>query len=135
MVRLAPVILTAVVLVTATTCSGIMTPACTRAPFETLRDIAQRWDDTVVVASATPRVALSSQINQLQAIRRDVQNLALPACGREARTALVAYMDGVIEAFVAFLANERGTRLDSAYVISKRETFERAIDALERQVK
>jgi hypothetical protein len=73
---------------------------------EDLSAVAQRWDDAVDVAGATPRMALGAQVATLQEVRRDTQALEVPECLNKARTYLVRSMDAAIEGFIAFLAQE-----------------------------
>jgi hypothetical protein len=96
-------IITALALV-AVACGG---DTCTRASYmDAVDPYIQQWDDTADVASQTARMALPNVIAELQQIRRDVAALDVPGCGEEAHGELVAYMDGVIDAYLAFLGQE-----------------------------
>ncbi len=65
---------------------------------------AQEWDDANQLASSTPRVALASQIQNLQRIRRETAALSVPTCGGFAKTLLVSYMDAALNGYIDFLA-------------------------------
>lgn len=67
-----------------------------------VQPILDRWDDANAVASSSSRIALSGPLAELQAIRRDAIELAVPTCANEAHKHLVAYMNATIEGYLAF---------------------------------
>ena len=82
---------------------------------EELDAIKARWDDAVEVAGATPRIALSGPVTNLQQIRRDLDAAALSECLGDARKALAGSMDVTIPATLAFMAdNDAGKALFAA---------------------
>lgn len=74
---------------------------------ERLTGILQEWLDTVKVAGATSRIALSGPVAQLQRIRRDTQSAHWPQCSEQAKRHLVQMMDDQIEGFLGFMRDER----------------------------
>lgn len=68
-------------------------------------DLMLRWVDTVKVADSTSRAALSGPLTQLQAIRRETQDLAVPPCLAAGRAELVKGMDLIIQAFLDFMGH------------------------------
>lgn len=74
--------------------------------FNQIEPLARRWDDANKLANQTPRMQLAAQIANLQAIRRDVQDLKPPECSKPAQTALVGTMDATIQGYVDFLAQK-----------------------------
>jgi hypothetical protein len=72
------------------------------------------WDDANALAGSTPRMSLGPAIAELQQIRRDVGDLDAPPCAQRVHTLLVDYMDVVIEGYLAFLADEGDSAVNSA---------------------
>jgi len=62
--------------------------------------------DTVDVADSTPRIALAPLIQDMQRLRRDIQKVAPPDCARPASSLLMNGIDGIINGFTSFLAND-----------------------------
>ncbi|MBI2570313.1 MAG: hypothetical protein HYV63_25200 [Candidatus Schekmanbacteria bacterium] len=58
--------------------------------------LEQRWKDSLQVAEATSRIALSGPVMSLQAIRREVPTLQTSACLKEAGKLLGESMDASI---------------------------------------
>lgn len=73
---------------------------------EAIEDVSRRFDDAYNLANNTSRMSLSPVIGDLQEIRRDAQDLDVPRCALDTKTNLVNYMDAIIDAFLAFLAQE-----------------------------
>lgn len=102
-----------------TACGGAAAPAAqpepTTAPqlaacsdeeveefLDAVHDVSRRFDDALTVAESTPRINLPSQVSELQAIRRDTEDVEYPECANEAHRWLVSYMNDTINAFLAF---------------------------------
>jgi hypothetical protein len=81
-----------------------------------LRAHTQEWDDTVTLASSTPRMTLAGPVGQLQRIRREVQSQQWPDCGRRAQFALVSTMDAQIDVFTSFMAQRSSAQSDGGRV-------------------
>lgn len=83
------------------------TCAQTAGPFLTqLQSLAREWDDANKLAGTTPRASLAAQIQNLQAIRRKVQDVQAPECAAQAQKDLVGSMDTTIEAYLLFLGQK-----------------------------
>lgn len=80
-------------------CSAALLPA----QLDKLTGIAQRFDDATKLANNTSRVNLPPVISDLQAIRRDAQDLELPGCMAKVKARLITYMDSIIDAYIIFL--------------------------------
>ncbi|WP_322798285.1 tetratricopeptide repeat protein [Thermoflexus sp.] len=70
-----------------------------------IRPLVSEFNDTMKLASSTARIALSPVVKDLQRIRRDIANIQAPDCAREANDLLIDGMDGVINAFMLFMAD------------------------------
>lgn len=92
-----------------------------------LNEQAKLWDDANRVAAATSRIALPTQINHMQAIKRNVEALTLPACMRDNQNNLSNAMDAAIQGYLAFMANTNGGGEAAAAV-----EFERAKDHMRK---
>lgn len=73
---------------------------------DAIRSVSREFADTYTVAANAPRMSLAPVIQDLQAIRRKAEDLAVPECAAPARDALVAYMNVAIEAFTAFMSQK-----------------------------
>jgi len=82
---------------------------------DAIRDVSRRFGDAHTLASNTPRMSLPPVISDLQAIRRDAEDLEVPDCAVKAKQALVAYMNAVIDAFTAFLGQEPDSAVSAAF--------------------
>jgi hypothetical protein len=69
-----------------------------------MQTFLEEWRDTVRVAGATSRIALSGPVTQLQRIRRDAQGARWPTCAEQAKRHLVQAMDDTIDGFLAFMS-------------------------------
>jgi len=71
-----------------------------------LNDLVERWGDAVKLAMSTERTALASQVEQLQAIRREARDIEVPECLDNGKSSLVTSMDAHIEGYLAFMRQE-----------------------------
>jgi hypothetical protein len=67
--------------------------------------LLQRWEDAAALALASPRIQLADRVSALQALAREAESVALPACLETRRTALVIGLRGVTEGYLAFMAD------------------------------
>lgn len=86
--------------------------------FNQIEPLARRWDDANKLANQTPRNQLAGQIANLQAIRRDVQDLKPPECSKAAQTALVGTMDATIQGYVDFLAQKSDSTVAASFKLA-----------------
>lgn len=87
----------------------LVAPTCAEQSTEALAQVqsaAREWDDANKLAGQTPRASLAVQIAALQAVRRKVQDITVPACANAMKSALIASMDASIEGYVAFLGQK-----------------------------
>ena len=80
--------------------------------------VGRRFDDAASLANSTPRTDLSNRIADLQAARRDAEDLTVPRCAEQAKQALVAYMNQTIMGFIAFLGQEGGATVSDAFALA-----------------
>lgn len=68
-----------------------------------LNDVVREWNDASILAQNTPRLMLSSHIDQLQNLRRKVVDLSPPSCAVVIRDQYVDYMQVEIDGLLSFL--------------------------------
>ncbi len=68
-------------------------------------DLYARWQDASNVAGTTSRIALSAPVANMQAIKRDAENLEVPPCLAAGKTEMVKGMQLTIEGYLEFMAN------------------------------
>ncbi|MEI2420849.1 hypothetical protein V6O07_11300, partial [Arthrospira platensis SPKY2] len=76
--------------------------------------VAERWDDLLRVAQATPRIALAGPVQQMQAIRREAAALPVSSCMQPAKAALLRAMDYRIGQFIEFMRNANANQSAAA---------------------
>jgi hypothetical protein len=118
---------TAVAIATPTSITGC-TPTEAQeavATIEAFQPTVDEFNDAVDRARASGRIALSPVVADLQSVRREARDLELPACASPFQTHVVAYMDGVIDALLAFQggSNDISSMIDTAL-----ESADRAYD-------
>jgi len=76
-------------------------------------DLFMRWEDAARVASTTSRVSLSGPVTNLQALRRQAEQLVVAPCMDRAKSSLVEGMGHTIDGFLEFMQNryQAGDRL------------------------
>ncbi len=67
--------------------------------------ISAEWDDANVLANQTPKIALSPQVAQLQAIKREADALKPPDCASNIQAFLSEYMDNTINGYLKFMSD------------------------------
>ena len=66
--------------------------------------LSRRWLDAYTLAGSTPRIALPPVIANMQALRREMEALALPQCLAQAKRFRIAAMDRQLSEFTNFLS-------------------------------
>jgi hypothetical protein len=87
--------------------------------FTQIDPLARRWDDANQLAGQTPRMQLAGQIANLQAVRREVQDLKPPECSKPAQDALVGTMDATIQGYIDFLAQKPDSTVSESFDLAK----------------
>jgi hypothetical protein len=82
---------------------------------DSIRSVSRHFDDTSSLADSTPRNQLAVVISEMQAVRRDAEDLKVPACATDAKDALVAYMDQIITGFTIFLSQSPDSEVTAAF--------------------
>ncbi|MGD0339921.1 MAG: hypothetical protein ABSB78_14165 [Bacteroidota bacterium] len=85
-----------------------------------LGDLISRWLAADNVASSTPRIALSLQINNLQSLRDEAGDLVVPSCMDGTKLELLAGMDSAIQGYIAFLGQQSDTVVSGYFYSAKR---------------
>lgn len=81
--------------------------SCTRSEYlDLVGPKLEEWDDAAAIAGSTSRISLAPQVTRLQEIKRDVDNMNVPLCAILAHMDLVRYMEGNIDAYLAFMSQE-----------------------------
>ncbi len=68
--------------------------------------LLKKWNDTVRIADATPRISLGIAIATLQEIKHESENIEVPQCSLYLKDSLIAYMNAQIEVYLSFLSME-----------------------------
>jgi hypothetical protein len=86
---------------------------------ERLDKVHRQWMEAMQVVRSTPRVGLSTPVLTMQALRQEVQALALPRCLEKSRGHFVAGMDAQLEGIVAFIRADMDKEALRAYTTAK----------------
>lgn len=89
------------------------------AAHERLDKAHKQWMDAMQVVRSTPRVGLSTPVLTMQALRQEVQSLALPKCLEKSREHFVAGMDAQLEGIVAFIRADMDKEALRVYTTAK----------------
>jgi hypothetical protein len=81
-------------------------PELVSAAIEEADGIYARFRDATDLAGSTPRMSLAPMIADMQAIRRDAEAMEMPPCLQDMHKAMIASMNGGIDALQSFLADE-----------------------------
>lgn len=90
-------------------------PTCTElsTSFVTnVENLLRRWDDADQVAGATPRMSLAGPVSDLQALKREAENLEVLDCAKPVKVYLVNYMDSTVSAYLDFMTCTSGDTCD-----------------------
>lgn len=98
----------------------------------TMSAIIVRWNDAIDLAESTQRINLSTNIAELQQIRRDLMGVVEPECVQVlgVKATGVAMMDRGIDIFTSFLG-ERPNETDKVFYSIENDLFADALDAME----
>lgn len=76
-----------------------------------LAELLGRWNDAVDLGKSASRISLPPVVQNMQAIKRDVDAAQIPGCLSVARHVLSKHMGAGIDGFLAFMA-QRSPELD-----------------------
>lgn len=106
-----------IVLFILTSCSGksntgIETPSSTPNPcapnqigkeIDKINELMRAFDDATFIANLTDQKLLAQPIMEMQAIRRQVENLEMPSCLKNLQVSAISYMNMVINYLAHFM--------------------------------
>jgi hypothetical protein len=78
-------------------------PGAMPAGYFELNALLLEFDDAATLAVNLPREQVVAEVEALQRIRRDVDELAVPACLDQVKTSMLIYMNRVVELLVGFV--------------------------------
>lgn len=71
--------------------------------YDELNGLVIKWNDAVVLANSTSRIALSAPVSSMQEIRRNTDQLSVPSCLELPKNTLIQSMDHMIDGFIFFM--------------------------------
>ncbi len=71
--------------------------------FQLMNSLLRRFDDAMILAINVSRDQVVDQVEEIQTIRRQVEELPVPACQTPVKTRMVDYMNQVVDLLVAFV--------------------------------
>ena len=80
---------------------------------EKIQDLVNAFQDVAFLANFTPQTDLVSPIMEMQAVRRDLQKLDIPACEEAVKTASLNYMNSTINYLAFFMGGETKENVDA----------------------
>jgi len=80
---------------------------------EKVQDLVNAFQDVAYVANFTPQTELILPIMEMQAVRRDLQKLDVPACEEAIKTASLNYMNSTINYLSFFMGGETKENVDA----------------------
>lgn len=91
--------------------------------------VLRKWDDAIGLANITSRIALAQPVSQMQAVRREMEDLKTNPCFEKGTKQMVGAMNNALFAFEMFAKYPNSTA-PSAYFDKMREGFGAANDTL-----
>jgi len=80
---------------------------------EKVQDLVNAFQDVAYVANFTPQTELILPIMEMQAVRRNLQKLDVPACEEAIKTASLNYMNSTINYLSFFMGGETKENVDA----------------------
>ncbi len=90
-----------------------------------INDLVKKWDDSVILASSTPRINLDGPVSAMQNIKRETEQLIVPFCLERAKSSLLSSMDLRITGFIEFMREHETT---SQELVNESVAFRSAFD-------
>ena len=91
------------------------------ATVQPLNDLMREFDDASRLASNIPVAQLPNVVSNLQRIRRDTQDVQIPACLAELKTHELNHMELMIQTLIAFLGGANQETLSSGLDMARKE--------------
>ena len=109
------------VLLTATFTPDPCAPENISTEIEKVHRLMREFDDAALLASNTPLEQLNPTISDLQRIRRDVEDLRVPACLTTLKQYQLAHMNTVINTMLGFLSGTDTETLNQGIALARQQ--------------
>ncbi len=83
---------------------------------------AEEFSDAFNIAVSTSRISLAGPISDMQAIKRDADDIQVPACMEKARALTVEGMDHSISGMIAFMGQENDATVEGFLTLAQVRT-------------
>ena len=80
---------------------------------EKVQNLVNKFQDLAYLANFTPQTELIVPIMEMQAVRRELQQLEVPACEEAIKTASLNYMNATINYLAFFMGGESQENIDA----------------------
>ena len=80
---------------------------------EPIQDLVSEFQDIIYVANFTPQAELTTPILEMQAIRREMQELVVAECSQAVKSAAINYMNSTINYLAFFMGGESKENVDA----------------------
>ncbi|MBN1302933.1 MAG: SH3 domain-containing protein [Anaerolineales bacterium] len=97
---------------------------------EIVHKLMREFDDASILAANSPAGQLSDTIANLQRIRRDAEDLKVPACLNQLKTHQLAHMNTVINTMVSFMGGTTQETLNDGIALARRQHDEYTLEML-----
>jgi hypothetical protein len=96
-------------------------PGQIEAEVQSVHKHMREFDDASILASNMPREQLSGSIADLQRIRREAEDEAIPACLTNLKTYQVQHMNSVINTLISFMGGADQQSLDQGIGLARQQ--------------
>jgi len=96
-------------------------PGQIEAEVQNVHKHMREFDDASILASNMPREQLSGSIADLQRIRREAEDEAIPACLTTLKTYQVQHMNSVISTLISFMGGTDKKSLDQGIALARQQ--------------
>ncbi len=109
------------VLPTATNTPDPCAPENVEAEVQKVHKFMREFDDASSLAASRPREQLADAIAQLQGIRRDAEDQAIPPCVGDLKTYQISHMNSVINTLIAFMGGSDQKIVDQGIALARQQ--------------
>jgi hypothetical protein len=81
----------------------------------------REFDDASILAANVTRDKVSDAIANLQRIRREAEDQAIPSCLAKLKTYQIAHMNTVIQTLIAFMSNGDQKSIDQGISVARQQ--------------